>query len=216
MFAPRLDILPTPQRRLWDELSSLPPTFTLYGGTAIALHLGHRLSLDFDFFSSAGFDPRVLAAELPFLRDAAVTQIEPQTLSVVIDRDGPVKLSFFGLPDFPRLAPRHLASNNVHVAALLDLAGTKASVVQVRAEAKDYLDLDALLSAGLDLPHALAAGRALYREGFAPQATLKALSYFADGDLATLSEAVRERLIAAVRAVDLDRLPVVEPMAPTQ
>lgn len=216
MFAPRLDILPTPQRRLWDELTSLPPTFTLYGGTAIALHLGHRPSVDFDFFSSVGFDPRVLAAELPFLRGAAVTQIEQQTLSVIVNRDGPVKLSFFGLPDFPRLAPRHLPTNKVHVASLLDLAGTKASVVQVRAEAKDYLDLDALLCAGVDLPHALAAGRALYRDGFAPQATLKALSYFADGDLATLPEAVRKRLLAAVRAVDLNQLPIVTPVEQPQ
>ena len=37
-FTPRLDILPLPQRRLWDELASVPPEFVLYGGTAIALH----------------------------------------------------------------------------------------------------------------------------------------------------------------------------------
>jgi hypothetical protein len=48
-FAPRLDILPKPRRR-WDELSHIPSEFVLYGGTAIALHLGHRRSLDFDFW----------------------------------------------------------------------------------------------------------------------------------------------------------------------
>jgi Nucleotidyl transferase AbiEii toxin, Type IV TA system len=211
MFAPRLDTLPPPQRRLWDEMSSLPLVFTLYGGTAIALHLGHRASVDFDFFCSAGFDPRVLTTELPFLRGAQVTQVEPQTLSVIVDRGGPVKLSFFGLPGFPRLAPRLVAPNNVHVASLLDLAGTKASVVQVRAEAKDYLDIDALIGAGLDLPHALAAGRALYGAGFTPQATLKALSYFEDGDLRTLPEGTRKRLSDAVRAVNIDALPILEP-----
>ncbi len=121
-------------------------------------------------------------------------------------------MSFFGLPGFPRLAPRLLAANNVHVASLLDLAGTKASVVQMRAEAKDYFDLDALIGAGVELPHALAAGRALYREGFAAQATLKALSYFADGDLHALPEAIRKRLTDAVRAVDLDSLPIIEPL----
>jgi hypothetical protein len=47
-FTPRLDILPLPQRRLWDELAGVPPQFVLYGGTAIALHLGHRQSLDFE------------------------------------------------------------------------------------------------------------------------------------------------------------------------
>lgn len=43
-FTPRLDILPSAQRRLWDELGATPPEFTLYGGTAIALQLGHRQS----------------------------------------------------------------------------------------------------------------------------------------------------------------------------
>jgi hypothetical protein len=102
------------------------------------------------------------------------------------------------------------------VAALLDLAGTNASVVQLRAEAKDYLDIDALLSAGgLDLPTVLAAGRALYGPAFNPLATLKALSYFEDGNVARLPDAVRARLLAAVRAVDLDHLPAIAP-APGQ
>ncbi len=51
-FNPRLDILPLSQRRLWDELGELPEEFVLYGGTAIALHLGHRQSVDFDFFTN--------------------------------------------------------------------------------------------------------------------------------------------------------------------
>ena len=41
-FVPRLDILPAAQRQLWTELNDVPPEFVLYGGTAIALHLGHR------------------------------------------------------------------------------------------------------------------------------------------------------------------------------
>lgn len=191
-------------------MSVLPESFTLYGDTAIALHLGHRASVDFDFFGSDGFDPRELPAQIPFLLGATTTQIEPQTLSVLVDRGGGVKVSFFGLPDFPRLAPRLRASNGVHIASVLDLAGTKASVVQVRAEAKDYVDLDALIGAGVDLPHALAAGRALYGASFAPQATLKALSYFSDGDLASVPDAIRKRLTEAVRKVDLDRLPSIE------
>ena len=50
-FSPRLDILPAPQLQLWAELGTVPPAFVLYGGTALALHLGHRQSVDFDFFS---------------------------------------------------------------------------------------------------------------------------------------------------------------------
>lgn len=48
---PRLDILPAQQRSLWPELAAVPRRFILYGGTAIALQLGHRVSIDFDFFA---------------------------------------------------------------------------------------------------------------------------------------------------------------------
>src|SRR5215471_17599622 len=68
-FEPRLDILPESQRRLWPELDAVPSDFVLYGGTALALQLGHRVSEDFDFFSSAGFDPDRLRSRLPFFRE---------------------------------------------------------------------------------------------------------------------------------------------------
>jgi hypothetical protein len=93
-------------------------------------------------------------------------------------------------------------------AIALQLAGMKAAVVQQRAEAKDYVDLHALLEAGIGLPAALAAARVIYGERFNPQLTLKALSFFGDGDLASLPTSVQERIIGAVRDVNLDRLPV--------
>ena len=208
-FSLRLAILPPPQRRLWDELGSVPVEFVLYGGTAIALHLGHRNSEDFDFFGDRHFDPRELLSELPFLTRARITQVEPNTLTAIIDRGGAVKVSFFGLPEIPRLSPpRRAPDNHIQIASLLDLAGTKASVVQVRAEAKDYIDMDALITtAGIGLPAALTAARAIYGSQFNPQSTLKALSYFGDGNLPHLPEALKARLAQAAREVDLDRLP---------
>jgi hypothetical protein len=210
-FIPRLDILPLPQRRLWDELSSVPPEFVLYGGTALALHLGHRESLDFDFFSNKPLDPAHLVPALPFLAGAIVTQREPNTFSCTVDRGGVIKLSFFGVPGIPRLSPPLIAPDNaLQIASLLDLAGAKVSVVQMRAEARDYIDIDALLTDGrIDLPMALAAGRAIYGASFNPQSTLKALSYFDDGNLRRLPQPVKDRLVKAVRAVDLDQLPVI-------
>jgi len=68
-FEPRLDILPESQRRLWPELDAVPSEFILYGGTGLALQLGHRISEDFDFFSSSGFDAESLRSRLPFFRD---------------------------------------------------------------------------------------------------------------------------------------------------
>jgi nucleotidyltransferase AbiEii toxin of type IV toxin-antitoxin system len=81
-FTPRLDILPLPQRRLWDELAGVPPQFVLYGGTAIALHLGHRQSLDFDFFGNRHFDPARLVSEVPFMANAQITQRAPNTTAM--------------------------------------------------------------------------------------------------------------------------------------
>jgi hypothetical protein len=210
-FTPRLDILPPPQRRLWDELSAVPKEFVLYGGTAIALYLGHRESVDFDFFGNKPLDPAKLAPAVPFLAGAIVTQREPNTFSCTVDRGGVVKLSFFGLLGIPRLSPPLIAPDNgLQVASLLDLAGTKASVVQMRAEAKDYIDIDAILIDGrINLPTALAAARAIYGTPFNPQNTLKALSYFEDGNLHRLPQAVKDRLAKAAREVNLDRLPVI-------
>ena len=64
MLRPHLDVLPGAQRRLWPELRHTPPEFVLYGGTALALRLGHRQSIDFDFFSSRPFTPSELAARI--------------------------------------------------------------------------------------------------------------------------------------------------------
>ena len=210
-FEPRLDILPNPQRRLWEELADVPSEFVLYGGTALALHLGHRQSVDFDFFGNRLFDPVKLTASIPFMTAATITQREPNTLSGIVDRDGPVKLSFFGVPRLPRLQPPHIASGNgLKVASLLDLAGTKAAVVQQRAEAKDYIDIAAIIEEGrIDLPTALASARAIYGEQFNPQITLKALSYFEDGNLSRLDKATKDYLAKAARVVDLDRLPTI-------
>lgn len=76
-FTPRLDILRPPQRRLWDELAAVPEEFVLYGGTAIALHFGHRESVDFDFFGSEPLDVARLVPAVPFLAGAIVKQREP-------------------------------------------------------------------------------------------------------------------------------------------
>jgi len=208
-FIPRLDILPLPQRRLWEEFTGIPPEFVLYGGTAIALHLGHRESVDFDFFGNRSFDPAQLISAVPFMASAQITRREPNTLTGIVDRDGVVKVSFFGVPEIPRLLPpRQAPGNGIKVASLLDLAGMKASVVQVRAEARDYIDVDAMIASGkVDLPMALVAGRAIYGAQFNPEITLKALSYFDDGNLRRLPEPLKARLAKAAREVDLDRLP---------
>jgi hypothetical protein len=80
-------------------LGSTPPDFVLYGGTALALRLGHRQSVNFDFFSSRKFQPMSLARSAPYLNGQTITQQAADTLSCeVLTAAGPVKISF--LADF--------------------------------------------------------------------------------------------------------------------
>ncbi len=206
-----LNILPPTQRAIWPLLSAVPNEFTLYGGTAIALQLGHRESVDFDFFARTDFDPQQLLESNVLLEQAEVTTISKNTLSVRLNfaDDMPVLLSFFGVPKLPVLRPAwQLQTPNIALGHLLELAGMKAMVVQKRAEAKDYLDIHALIfQAKIDLATQLAAGLRLYPPHFAPEQTLKSLCYFADGNLATLANSVRRDLAKAVRSVDLQKLP---------
>ena len=208
MFQPRFEILPAAQKNLWPELAEVPGHFVLYGGTALALRLGHRQSVDFDFFSSGPVTPAALLADLPCLRGAKILQQVKQTLTVMVDRDGLVKLSFFGKVGLGRVGlPEETPDGRLRVASLLDLAGTEAAVVTQRSEAKDYLDILAILEVGVSLPTAMAAAAAIYGEQYNPMMTLKSLTYFSDGDLDKLTAMQRAKLIEAASA-KVTNLPV--------
>jgi Nucleotidyl transferase AbiEii toxin, Type IV TA system len=84
-FTPRLDILPPAQRQLWPLLgASSALGFVLYGGTAIALRLGHRPSVDFDFFSESLLDKDALRATFSFIGGAPVLQDQLNTFTALI------------------------------------------------------------------------------------------------------------------------------------
>jgi hypothetical protein len=208
-FKPRLDILPSAQHRLWPELSDTPEDFTLYGGTAIALRLGHRTSADFDFFACTPFVPNALLQKVPYLKGATVRQSAPNTLTVTVERDGPVQVSFFGGLNLGQVASAETAIGPaIKVASLIDLAGFKVAVVTQRAELKDYIDVHALLTkADIPLAEMLAAATIIYGTEFSPLLSLKALTYHDDPALARLSTEVRQDLVTAVSAVDPHHLP---------
>jgi hypothetical protein len=209
LFIPRLEILPPAQRSLWRELTATPRSFVLYGGTALALRLGHRRSEDFDFFSTEAFNAKSLLAEFPYLANATVVQLSENTLTCVVERQERVQVSFFGGLDLHRIhEPDTSLENGIRVASLLDLAGCKAGVVQQRAEAKDYIDIAALIRAGVDLPTVLAAGRAVYGQKFNPMITLRALSSFDEGNLGRVDIAIQSQLRLAVSMVKLESLPI--------
>jgi hypothetical protein len=169
--------------------------------------LGHRQSVDFDFFCNETFAPGQLLSTMNLLHESRINQRGDNTLSVVVDKAGPVKLSFFGDVGMGRVSDPDLADNGVQVASLLDLAASKLKTIQQRAEAKDYEDVAATLEAGIKLEEALAAALAVFGRKFNVIAALKALAYFEDGDLGTLPPGLRTQLEMAAAAVDPDSLP---------
>ena len=202
-FTPALHILPPNQRDLWPFLRPVQDHgFVLYGGTAISLRLGHRTSVDFDFFSESPFDHASLIAALPFGGRSEVIQEAPTTLTLLVaPSDGigsGVKVSFFGGLTIGRVGCPEITSDRVLVAAsLIDLMGTKLKVIQQRAEKKDYLDIHTMIERGVRLDEGLAAAKVLYGRTFQPSEALKAMAYFGDGNLRELPISVREALIKA-------------------
>ena len=207
VFKPRIEILPPAQQRLWQELRpSAELGFAQYGGTAIALRLGHRASVDFDFFSEKPLDRNAIHSAFPFIAFSTVLQDQQNTFTVNVpcsnsEREH-VKVSFFGTIGFGRVGEPEITEDGVlHVASLDDLMASKVKVILQRAEAKDYQDIAAMVNAKVSLAKGLSSARVLYGMNFQPSESLKALVYFDDGDLKTLTKAVRSSLVHAVSAV---------------
>lgn len=206
-FTPRMEILPAEQQRLWPMLAPARDLgFVLYGGTAIALRLGHRTSVDFDFFTDNPLDRAAIEAALPFVAQSLVLQDQANAFSLLVpggaDGKQHVKLSFFGTIAFGRIGEPDLTADGVMaVASLDDLMATKVKVILQRAEAKDYRDIAAMLDAGVSLAKGLATARLFFGNTFQPSESLKAMAYFSDGDLHTLTKVERATLVNAASKV---------------
>ncbi len=206
-LVPRLETLPPQQQAIWPLLKPAAGLgFVLYGGTAVALRLGHRESIDFDFFTEQSLDFDRLYDAMPFLRSTTVIQQEPNALTVLSTlagpSDSPVKISFFGPVRTGRVGvPQFTSDGILAVASPDDLFATKVKVLLQRVEMKDYRDIAAMIGTGQDLANALGGARALYGMSFQPSESLKALTYFEGGDLHLLSRQERLVLVDAVKAV---------------
>jgi hypothetical protein len=199
------DILPPEQKIV---LPQLQPTrrlgFVLYGGTAIALQLGHRESVDFDFFSDRDIDDELLRKSMPLLENAETTQRAPNTWSMNVrpDPNGrTVKLSFFGGFKFGRVGKPLLTDDKeLLMASLSDLMGHKLKVLLDRVEAKDYMDIAAMLRNGQKLEDGLGAASALFKN-FPAGDAVRALTYFEGGDLGRLAQTDKDTLVQHAAAV---------------
>lgn len=198
VFEPKIAIPPEAQQEIWPLLAPASRlSFVLYGVTAVALYLEHRVSEDFDFFRSAPLVKDEIEKSFSFVRTARTIQESVDTLVVAAPMpSGPVKVSFFGGLTLGRINdPLWTKDMKLRVASMDDLLATKLKSILDRAEVKDYQDIAALLSAGVSLEKGLGAFAKMY--GRDPGLPLKAIGYFKDGDLPSLPKADRDILRAA-------------------
>jgi hypothetical protein len=175
-------VLPTEQRAVLRKLGpwATDAGFYLAGGTAVALQLGHRESVDFDWFTSSSLDDPMAFAGLLHSRGIAVTapKVAPGTLHGRVDG---VRCSFLSYR-YPLLAPAWRAEECLcDLASLADLSCMKLAAIAQRGARKDFLDIVAVASTGLTLPKMLD----LYRRKYGVQDVghvLAALCYFDDAE----------------------------------
>jgi len=146
--------------------------------------------------------PRRAVPPSPYV-STEVQQEQANTYTVEIaGPGGAVKWSFFGGIDCGQIrAPDRCADNRLKIASAEDLLALKLATIHQRIEAKDYLDIHALLRSGQSLPEALGHLEALHPQTTNWMLTLQTLVYFKGGDLDTLPAAVKADLEEAVRKV---------------
>ncbi len=178
---PHLEVLPKPALALLRRLGGSDWTQTLYlaGGTACALHLGHRPSQDLDFFSRDPVEPRRYRDGLAALGPLEVHGESPGTLHATLAR---VKISVMHFAS-PLLDPT-ITVEGVRVAGLRDLALMKLSAISQRGARRDFVDLHAICRATrLGVKDLLRlCGEKFPGVEFSDAHFLRGLVYFTDAD----------------------------------
>jgi hypothetical protein len=196
-----LNILSEAQKELWKQLEPVSQMgFTLYGGTALALQLNHRRSVDFDFFSSKPLQTQHILDALPNVGKLEIEKSEERTLELITQSG--VHLSFFGELAIRRVGnPISVEENHLKIASLDDLMAAKLKVLFHRIECKDYMDLAEMLRHGMSLSKGLSDAVAIYGNMFQPIIALKSMTYFEGGDLADLPDRDKQTLVHAAQKV---------------
>ena len=177
-----VEVLSDEQRLLLPILGAFAKSNSFYlgVGTAVALYLGHRKSVDFDWFSGESFGDSLVLAE--HLRQNGISfetgQTSRGTLHGLAEN---VRVSFFEYP-YPRISePVSWPEFSVEIASLDDLACMKLSAVAQRGSRKDFVDLFAISVEYKPLADLLE----LYRRKYSSQDiahVLIGLTYFDDAD----------------------------------
>jgi hypothetical protein len=158
--------------------AGLTAPFYLAGGTAAALHLSHRISVDLDFFGPEPFDSAQLAAQLSDLGKFRLERLAEDTL---LGELRGIRISFFRYR-YPLIA-EPVSVLGITVASLEDIAAMKLDAISRRGTRRDFIDLYFIAQSGLALPEALQ----WYQRKYAGLNLnlvhlVKSLAYFADAE----------------------------------
>lgn len=190
-------VLSSRQRAQLRRLSPLAVErgFYLAGGTGLALHLGHRRSVDFDWFTAKALpDPLRLAADL---RDEGLLLVvESSERGTLHARVGGVRASFLEYR-YRLLRPLVAAPGALLLASLEDIACMKLAAIAQRGAKKDFIDLYAL-GQRFQLEEMVL----LYQKKYSTRDVghlLHALSYFDDADREPMPRLLRRWTWPAIR-----------------
>jgi hypothetical protein len=171
------EVIPEAAEQVLGMLLKSIGSFYLAGGTGLALQLGHRLSRDFDFFTSESFDEERLLSDLKDIEKLSVVSMGRETLHLHVRG---IKVSFLGYR-YPVLFPFG-SFMGVQVADPRDIACMKISAIAGRGGKRDFLDLYATAQ-----QYGLASLLDLFKQKYAQVDfnlvhALKSLTYFKDAE----------------------------------
>lgn len=174
-----LEVLPKRQKLLFNVLCGLDwiSDFYLAGGTALALQIAHRRSIDFDFFTEKEFDVPSVKKLLLKLGEYTVFSESSQIIDGQLNS---VRMSFFNLPY--KLIDKEIRCGNLRIISRKDIAAMKLSAISTRGSRKDFIDLYFLLK---EFPLEQMIGFFEKKYGKNEEnvyCALKALAYFIDAE----------------------------------
>ena len=173
----RKETLSENTRIVLEKIAPIAAPFYLAGGTALALELGHRISVDLDFFSQNAFSVSSLILKLNALGDLRIEDQSEDTFNGSLDG---VKISFFYYP-YPLLFETKKYAG-VFLADERDIGAMKVQAISDRGSKKDFVDLFVLLKI-YPLKELLDFFHKKYEKfNYNQLHILKSLSYFYDAD----------------------------------
>lgn len=179
MLAPlRKEILTDEQLGLLPLVKSFSQNFGLVGGTAIALYLGHRRSIDFDLFTLKKFENLSVRRKiLKFSRIPHVLRDETGQYTVIVSE---VRFTFFHYPF--RINFSQNFDGTIKLPGLLTLAAMKAYALGRRAKWKDYVDLYFVTSKYRGIDKIIGKAQKIFGKEFNEKMFRVQISYFNDID----------------------------------